>query len=177
MATRRPPGFSAAIAGIVLIAFNGSVVLKLNPLGDLLSIAAALVWAFYSVLIRKISAQPVSMLAVTRQVVFYGLLFVLPVLPFFGIQLGLERLLALPNLLNLIFLGVGSSALSYITWNSAVRLLGPVKTSVYIYLVPVVTIAVSVLALHEPFTLVAGVGMALILVGMALSEREKKAAA
>ena len=30
-------GFTAAMAGIILIAFNGSMVLKLNPLGDLLS--------------------------------------------------------------------------------------------------------------------------------------------
>ncbi len=169
-------GFTAAIAGIILIAFNGSVVLKLNPLGDLLSILAALVWALYSVLIKQISTQQSSLLGVTRKVVFYGLLFVLLVLPLFNFHLGLERLTELPNLLNLVFLGVGSSAVSYVTWNYAVHLLGPVKTSVYIYMVPVVTIAVSVLALHEPVTLVAGIGMALILTGMALSEREPKLA-
>jgi len=167
-------GFTAAIAGIILIAFNGSVVLKLNPLGDLLSILAALVWAFYSVLIKQIGTQQRSLLGVTRKVVFYGLLFVLLVLPLFNFHLGLYRLSELPNLLNLVFLGAGSSALSYLTWNYAVHLLGPVKTSVYIYMVPVVTIAVSVLALHEPVTLVAGVGMALILIGMALSEREQR---
>jgi drug/metabolite transporter (DMT)-like permease len=68
---------------------------------------------------------------------------------------------------------VGASALCFVTWNYAVHLLGPVKTSVYIYLVPLITIAASALVLHETITLVAGIGMALILVGMALSEREK----
>jgi drug/metabolite transporter (DMT)-like permease len=43
-------------------------------------------------------------------------------------------------------------------------------------MVPVVTIAASVLVLREPVTLVAVAGMALILLGMALSEREKRAA-
>ena len=166
-------GFAAAIAGIILIAFNGSLVLKLNPLGDLLSILAALVWAFYSVTIKKISAQQGKILALTRKVLFYGLLFLLPVLPLFDFRLGLERLAVLPNLLNLLFLGVGASALCYVTWNYAVHLLGPVKSSVYLYMVPVVTIIASVLALHEPITMVAGIGMALILSGMALSEREK----
>lgn len=166
-------GFTAAITGIILIAFNGSVVLKLNPLGDLLTILAALVWAFYSVLIKQISARLGAMLAVTRKVFFYGLLFMLPALPLFGFRLGLERLAVLPNLLNLVFLGVGASALCYITWNTAVQLLGPVKTSVYIYLVPVITIVVSVLVLHEPITLVSGIGMALIFTGMVLSERGK----
>ena len=166
-------GFTAAIAGIILIAFNGSFVLKLNPLGDLLSILAALVWAFYSVLIKKISAQQSAVFSVTRKVFFYGLLFVLPVLPLFEFRLGLERLAVLPNLLNLLFLGVGASALCYITWNYAVHLLGPVKTSVYIYMIPIVAIVASVLVLHETITLVAGIGMALILTGMTLSEREK----
>ncbi len=166
-------GFTIAIAGIILIAFNGSVVLKLNPLGDLLSILAALVWAFYSVLIKKISAQTHDMLCVTRKVFFYGVLFMLPILPFFSFHLGLERLVKLPNLLNLLFLGIGASALCFVTWNYAVKLLGPVRTSVYIYMIPLVTIIVSLFVLREPITLVAGMGMALILTGMVLSERKK----
>ena len=113
------------------------------------------------------------MLTVTRKVFFYGFLFMLPVLPFFEFRLGLERLIVLPNLLNLLFLGVGASALCFVTWNFAVSVLGPVKTSVYIYLIPVITIVSSALVLHETITLVAGIGMALILAGMALSERDK----
>jgi drug/metabolite transporter (DMT)-like permease len=167
-------GFTLAMAGIILIAFNGSIVLKLNPLGDLLSVLAALAWAFYSVLIKKISVQPGAMFAVTRKVFFYGLIFMLPVLPLFKFRPGLERLAVLPDLLNLLFLGVVASALCYFTWNMAVQLLGPVRTSVYLYMVPVITIVASTLVLHETITLVAGMGMALILSGMALSERGKR---
>ncbi len=166
-------GFAAAMAGIILIAFNGSIVLKLNPLGDLLSILAALVWAFYSAVIKKINPQQSAMFALTRKVFSYGLLFMLPILPLFEFRLGLERLAILPNLLNLLFLGVGASALCYVTWNYAVQLLGPVKTSAYIYMVPVITVVASALLLRETITLVAGIGVALILIGMAFSEREK----
>ncbi len=166
-------GFAVAISGIILIAFNGSLVLKLNPLGDLLSILAALSWGFYSVLIQKIAAPQSSMLAVTRKVFFYGLLFTMPVLPLFDFNPGVERLRVLPNLLHLLFLGAVASALCYITWNVSVHHLGSIKTSVYIYLIPIITIVVSLLVLHEPITLVAGIGMALILTGMVLSERER----
>jgi drug/metabolite transporter (DMT)-like permease len=166
-------GFTVAMAGIFLIAFNGSLVLKLNPLGDLLSLSAALVWAFYSVLIRQISARQPAMLPVTRKVFFYGFLFTLPVLPLLDFHLELDRVLSLVNMLNLLFLGVVASALCYVTWNFAVRLLGPVKTSSYIYLIPLVTILAATLLLDETITLIAGVGMALILVGMLLSERGK----
>jgi drug/metabolite transporter (DMT)-like permease len=87
--------------------------------------------------------------------------------------LGLERLTVLPNLLNLLFLGLIASALCYVTWNFAINMLGPVKTSVYIYMIPVITIVASALVLHETITLVSGAGTALILIGMALSERNK----
>jgi drug/metabolite transporter (DMT)-like permease len=166
-------GFTAAMTGIILIAFNGSLVLKLNPLGELLSILAALVGAVYFVMIKKVNFQHSSVLAFTRKVFFYGLLFLLPLLPLFEFRLGLERLAALPNLLNLLFLGLIASALCYVTWNFAIHILGPVKTSVYIYLIPVITIVASALMLHETITLVSIVGTVLILAGMALSERDK----
>jgi drug/metabolite transporter (DMT)-like permease len=166
-------GFTVAISGIILVAFNGSVVLKLNPLGDLLSILAALVWAFYSVVIRKMNVPQSGVFALTRKVFFYGFLFMLLSLPFFEFRLGLERLTVWPNVLNLLFLGVVASALCFVTWNYAVHVLGPVKTSVYIYLVPVITIIASALLLNEAITLVPGIGMLLILTGMVLSEREK----
>ncbi len=166
-------GFTIAIAGIILIAFNGRLVLKLNPLGDLLSILAALVWAIYSVLIKQISAKQSSMLVVTRKVFTYGFLFILPLLPFFDFQFDLERLLVPTNLINLLFLGAVASATCFITWNYAVHLLGPVQTSVYIYIIPVITVIAAALALDEKITLVAMIGMALILSGMVYSEYGK----
>ena len=104
-------GFTAAMAGIILIAFNGSFVLKLNPLGDLLSILAALAWTFYSVLIKKINAPQTAVFALTRKVFFFGFLFTLPILPLFEFRWGLDRLTSLPNSLNLAFLGVVASAI------------------------------------------------------------------
>jgi len=52
---------------------------------------------------------------------------------------------------------------------------GAVRTSVYIYLIPIVTIVVSVLVLHETITLVAGIGMALILTGMGFRSEKRQA--
>ena len=52
----------------------------------------------------------------------------------------------------MLFLGLGASALCFVTWNFAVRKLGAVKTSIYIYLVPVITVGTSVLVLKETIT-------------------------
>lgn len=165
------PGFMIAMAGISLIAYNGNFILKLNPLGDVLSILAALVWAVYSVTVKSIESSQSSLFKQTRKIFLYGLLFLLPLLPFFGFRFGVERLARLPNLLNLFFLGVIASALCFGSWNFAVRVLGPVRTSLYIYMIPVITTIASVVVLHEPITLASGIGIVLILAGMVLSER------
>ena len=75
--------------------------------------------------------------------------------------------------LALLFLGIGASALAFVTWNYAVSVLGAVKTSAYIYAVPVITVTASALLLQERITGVALAGVILILLGLYLSERKK----
>lgn len=157
------------MAGICLISFNGSA-LELDLRGDLLALLAAFVWACYALLTRKISALGHPTVLTTRRTFFYGLVFMLPALAVSGVRLEPARLADPVNLGNLLFLGLGASALCFVTWNFAVKVLGAVKTSVYIYLVPVITVAASVLILREPFTWMTGAGTALTLIGLLLSE-------
>lgn len=168
-------GFVVAMVGIILISFNGAR-LELSPMGDLLALLAALVWACYSILSRKISSFGYPVILSTRRTFFYGLLFMIPALLFFDVQLDLSRFGNVTNLLNILYLGLGASALCFVTWNFAVKELGPVKTSVYIYMVPVITVVTSVLILKEPLTILAGAGAVLTLIGLLLSEHraEKK---
>ena len=162
-------GFGVAMAGIALISINGSA-LHLNPAGDFLALLAAFLWACYSILTRKISAYGYHTILTTRRIFFYGILFMIPALFLFGFQPGLERLANPVPLLNLLFLGLGASALCFVTWNFGVRVLGAVRTSVYIYLVPVITVAASVLILREPFTWMTGLGTVLTLAGLLISD-------
>lgn len=164
-------GFVVAMAGILLISFNGSK-LALNPLGDLLALLAAFVWACYSVLTKKISSFGYHTILTTRRVFFYGILFMVPAMFLFDFNWDLIRLADPVDLLNIVYLGLGASALCFVTWNFSVRALGAVKTSVYIYMVPVITVAASALILHEPITPLAGAGVGLTLLGLFLSENK-----
>lgn len=161
-------GFIVAMAGICLISFNGSR-LQLNPLGDLLSVTAAFVWGCYSVLTRKISSFGYATIQTTRRVFAYGIVFMIPALFLFDCRLGAERFANPVYLGNIIFLGLGASALCFVTWNTAVKILGAVKTSIYIYLVPVITIATSALILREKITVMSGAGTILAFIGLFLS--------
>lgn len=163
-------GFVVALIGIFLISFNGTINFKVNPLGDLLAIAATLVWAIYSVISKKISSFGYHTIQATRQVFFYGILFMIPTLFLFDFKLGFERLANPVNLFNMFFLGLGASALCFVTWNFAIKKLGAIKTSIYIYLVPVITVITAMIVLHEPLTWLAILGTFLTLTGLFISE-------
>lgn len=162
-------GFLVALAGVGLISLNGAR-LELNPLGDLLALAAALVWAVYSLLTRRIGGYGYPTVPATRRVFAYGILFLLPTLFLFEFRFEVRRLFHPQALGNLLYLGLGASALCFVTWNFAVKALGAVRTSVYIYLVPVVTLLTSALVLQEPLTPMSVLGAALTLAGLCLSE-------
>lgn len=101
---------------------------------------------------------------------YYGILFMIPALFLFDFQLDLPRFTDMKNLLNILYLGIGASALCFVTWNYAVKVLGAVKTSIYIYMVPVITVITSMLVLKETVTFLSITGTVLAVVGLFLSE-------
>jgi len=162
-------GFVIAMAGIFLISYSGSQ-LNLNPIGDILALLAAFIWACYSILTRQISGYGYHTILVTRRIFCYGILFMPPVLFFSDCTIGLARFTNSAYLFHILFLGAGASALCFVTWNFSVKILGALKTSMYIYMVPVVTMVTSSLILHEKITVLSVVGTGLTLTGLFLSE-------
>lgn len=165
-------GFVCAMAGVALVSLAGVSELHFSPLGALLGVGAALVWGVYSVLIRYLGGAGYATVPLTCRVFGYGLLFLL--IPAFleGFPAGPAAWLEPVHLANLLFLGLGASATCFATWNRAVFLLGPVRTSAYIYATPIVTIISSALILHETMTPSMWLGTALALGGLVLSERD-----
>ena len=161
-------GSLLALIGVVFVVFNGRFILQINPLGDLLSLLAALSWALYAILLKHFGGR-YSMLFITRKVFFYGLLTLLPM--FLREPLNTEVLMQGVVWGNLFYLGIAASLICYFLWNTAVKRLGAVRASTYVYLSPVVTMIASVIVLNETITLVAVAGALLILIGVALAER------
>ena len=130
-------------------------------------------WAVYSLATRKISTSGCNVIQATRRIFLYGLIFMLPVLLLSDASLDIARLASPAILLNMLYLGFGASALCFLTWNYSVSVLGAVRTSAYLYLVPVITIAFSALILSEPVTPLMVLGTALTLAGLMLSQGRK----
>jgi Permeases of the drug/metabolite transporter (DMT) superfamily len=165
-------GFAVAMIGVVLISFNGNVEFEMNLTGDLLSVFAALAWAFYMVFMRKIGETEKNTIQNTRRAFFYGLLFMIPAMLFLPFELDLGRFVDSENVFNILFLGLGASAMCFVSWNTALKVLGAAKTSVYIYLIPAVAIVFAALVLDETITIMAVCGAILTIAGLVISEKK-----
>lgn len=162
-------GSAAAVLGVALVVFNGQFMLNLNPLGDMLALSAALSWAVYSLLLRRMAGY--NVVFVTRKVFFYGLVTVLPMFLVHPWQFPLEGFLKPAVWTNLLFLGFVASFGCFVFWSWVSKRLGALKASNYIYLNPVSTVVFSALVLDEPMTWLAYMGSGLILLGVYLSNQ------
>ena len=163
-------GTLMAAAGVIVVVMNGHFVLHLSPIGDTLAFVACLCWAVYSLLMIPANAR-YDTIFVTRKVFFYGLL---SMIPYFFIYPGLNThlLIEQPAMLwNLLFLGCVASSLCFLAWNWAMKKLGAVIVTNYVYFNPVTTILFAWLILSEPITIYFLLGTMLILIGLYLSDK------
>ena len=165
-------GSVVAMAGMALVVFNGNFVLKLSPLGDILALAACLCWALYSLLIKHLGARYDNML-ITRKVFGYGLLTIIPLLYWRGMNIDIVIAGGVQVWGNIIFLGVVASMLCFLGWNWCLARLGTVRATNFLYLNPVVAIVSSALVLRERVTWIAVPGAALILAGLIYIDKHR----
>lgn len=162
-------GFAAAIAGIFLMNYSGGGV-HINPKGDLLALLAAVAWGVYSILVRRLSEAGYPPALLTRRFFLWGIVFMSPYVLYAGFSPTLAELTQPVNLLNLAHLSFLAGAVGFVSWNTAVSYLGAVKSSVYIYATPVVTIVVAAAVLGERLTAAGAAGVLLVILGVVLSD-------
>jgi drug/metabolite transporter (DMT)-like permease len=169
---RKVLGIALAFIGIFIVISNGSLnFLAVDPMelvGDALMIAAAVCWAVYSVLSKKILSS-YSPLTATTVVFGLGTLYLIPFsLPEFP----LDRLAnaSLLSWLSILYLAVPSSAVAYILWCKALTRMDASKVGVFLYAIPVLTMALSYIFLGETVTYWIILGAALVVCGVYLTQ-------
>ena len=172
-------GTVLAVLGVVAVVLNGHFVLHLSPIGDSLALAACLCWAVYSLLMIPANKR-YDVVFITRKVFFYGLLSMIPYYlitgsDFLTLSNGgrLIEVLQSPAILaNLLFLGCVASMICFVAWNWAMKTLGAVTATNYVYVNPITTILFAWMILSEQITVYFLLGTLLILGGMYLAERK-----
>lgn len=139
-------------------------------MGDLLALIAAIMWAFFSIMLNQLG-KSYSTLFINRKVFFYGIATLMVFLLFKPIELDLGQLTRPSIYLNLLFLGVVASMVGNILWVTAINGLGAAKASNYIYFNPVVTLITSIIVLSEAITLPSLIGGGCIIAGVYLAEK------
>lgn len=150
--TRRQLG--GAILGLIGVAgliSGGSLIfllrLQFNP-GDLILLAAAVVWAFYSVFGRRVmrNRSPVSAVALSN---FLGLplLVVATVIELKHIPLNLRP----ETIAAIIHICIVPTIIGYWAWNRAVRVLGAGGAMVFYNTLPLYGVLLGSTLLNEPF--------------------------
>ncbi len=156
--------------GVGCVIFNSSFVLDVKPLGDLLSLSAAVCWSVYSLVLRKLSAF-YTVMFISRKTFFYGMVTAIPFLIAIPEHTPLDVYLQFDVWSNFLFLGVFCSMIAFIIWAFTVKGLGAIKANNYLYVQPIITLIASALLLSEKVSIVGYVGCSLILLGVWISDR------
>lgn len=162
-------GSFVAFLGVGLVIFNTSFVLQIEPLGDLLALAAAFTFAIYALLLRRLNALYNAMF-ITRKVFFYGVITALPFLLLEPTHITADVFLRPAVWFNLAFLSIIASVVAFVAWSVSIKKLGTVKASNYLYFQPIVTLIASAIILGETITIIGYIGCAMILGGVILSD-------
>lgn len=162
-------GFALAAVGVLLTVSRGDWgVLRGAWTGAALAATGAVTWAFYTLLAQGLPAS-LGQLALTRRTFFWGLVTMVPLCAVEWGRWQWASWLPGPALWRVLGLGLVAGAGCYLAWNCSVKRLGSLRTSLFLYLNPVVGVVTAALILGEALTPMVLLGVALTLAGVALS--------
>lgn len=173
-------GILLSIVGVVVVVVGGppgaaDVELARGGamFGNLLVLGAALSWALYTVLGRRVVGTW-SPGVTTAHTMAWGVLFLAPLAAAETALQGIARPTA-TGWAALLFLALVASGLAFFLYLFALTRLEASEASVYVNLSPVVTLVAARLVLAEPITWLQLVGTGLVLLGVYLTERTGRA--
>ncbi|WP_312520247.1 DMT family transporter [Anaerospora sp.] len=158
-------GFFLSLTGVLIILTNGELARLLQAnynQGDLLMLAAVLIWTAYSLISKKIQTPPITATAVSSAI---AVLLMAPFAVSQGINFAAIKPLALGGILYIILF---PSVCSFVFWNLSVKAIGASKCGVFLNLIPVFTAIISVI-LGERITLAQVLGGLSVFIGVYLT--------
>ena len=166
-------GILIAFAGVLLIALGGSGGSHNDKLGIILGLITAVLYAA-GVLMQKVALRTVDAVTATWVGCLAGLLATVPFAPQAIDELADASAGAITGV---IFLGVGPTAIAFLTWAYALTRTDAGKMAATTLAVPAIAIGLSWLFLGEVPTPLGLVGGAMALTGVAISRRRSRATA
>ena len=170
MRMRQCLGVLVSLMGVLSIMAKGEIATLMQVSfnrGDLLVLAAAVVWALYSSNLKRYP-QELHPLAYLTMINITGLLGIFPM---YLLELHGGKTFT-PNpatVTTILYVAVFASVLAFIFWNQAIRTIGAVKAGPFVHLMPVFSTVLAVLFLGETVTWYHAIGVLLIFGGIVMT--------
>lgn len=167
-------GTTIGFIGVTVLILNGTFVLEVNPLGDLIAFGAVFSWILYTLFLEKIKDRDEGI--ITRDLTMYGTLFFIPFLFLEKNTLPgcpIYQLWLKPSIIiSLLFLGIVCSSIAYFLWMKAIKVLGSRTVTSSLFLIPIVTVIADSILLKNFPNVYSLIGATLILLGNYIAERK-----
>lgn len=165
-------GVLLAFAGVAAIVGGGANPLNLASAtfrGDIIIVCAAVTWATFTIL-SKGFLKRYSALQFSGMMVVIGAVM-LTTMSFISSETTQWENVSPGAWGGMIYSGALSIGLAYLIWNNGIVSVGPVKTSVYQNLVPVLGLIFGIVLLDESLSLLQYVGSAIVVMGIVMTRR------
>lgn len=153
-----------SIFGVVLVIFEQGALdfTSGSTKGNLLMIGAMVSWVIYTIVCKSLTDKYKGIVITAYQMIAGSVLFI----PFIIPEISQWQGISAYSTFNLIYLAIFCSALSYYLYNYAVKGLGATVSSMFLNLIPVVSIIGGVLVLGEKVSVLQISGMLLIMISL-----------
>jgi drug/metabolite transporter (DMT)-like permease len=167
---RQVIGLGIAFSGVVIVVAlgTGEDLSFESAQGPLIVLGAPIAFALYNVILKPLLGR-YDLLALTAATSLVGMVGLVPLVR--GSTLDTVVDASVGDIALILYLGLLATLLGYIWWNTGLRGLGPTRTVTYAYAIPPLAVLIGALALDEPLTPWLVVGAALVVGGIAFTQR------
>lgn len=168
-------GIAVSLVGVLIILSRADLGLLLGlsfTPGDLFTLGSVVVWAFYSVLLKRLPAG-LPLLVFLLVLSVSGTVLLVPLYAWELATVG-GFSLSVPNILTLAYISALASVVAFIFWNEGVARVGANKAGLFQYLIPVSTVVLAVLLLGEELHLYHLMGGLLTIAGLYLTSSVRR---
>lgn len=147
---RQGAGIAISFIGVGVIISRGDISLLLNmsfAIGDLLVLAAVVMWSVYSVMLKRLP-KDIPPMVVLGIINWMAIIMLLPVYLWEYSNIGGFEI-STPNLMAILYVAIFASIVAFVSWNRAVAVVGPNKSGLFIHVIPASSAILAIIFLGE----------------------------
>ncbi|MEI7816924.1 MAG: DMT family transporter [Desulfuromonadales bacterium] len=151
--------------GVVVLVTTGGVLGDVRlSIGIVVALGTAFSFALFCVLIKHASFAVIPGMFLLN---IFGLLFLLCLQPIYSMQWSISN----TDMLLVAYLGIFPTAVAFILWNKALRMIPTGRSSNFALLVPILSLVCITLVLRERIAPLQAIGMAIVLISIFINVR------